>query len=198
MHGAGQRVTPAKMKPESTPITTTAPEAEDDSASGAGSVQAVDPALAASLDTILASIAALVHAKAGILRVRTDDGRRLQTVSRFGPPTDLSASGSLESVQPHLLSLSLSHHGRELGICDLLLEPGDKIDEQTRASLRLAADLLGLLLYRTRSEGARQESVLARERQNLLNEVHDTVAQTLNYIKMRLPMLSGSITAQDE
>jgi two-component system nitrate/nitrite sensor histidine kinase NarX len=59
--------------------------------------------------------------------------------------------------------------------------------------LRLIGQLLGLTLHNARIERERLRVTVMRERQDMVNEVHDAIAQTLAYVKMRLPLLNEAM-----
>ena len=64
--------------------------------------------------------------------------------------------------------------------------------------LRLIGQLLGLALHNARIERERTRMTVLRERQEMVNEVHDAIAQTLAYAKMRLPLLNKAMLAHDD
>ena len=64
--------------------------------------------------------------------------------------------------------------------------------------LRLIGQLLGLTLHNARIERERLRVTVLRERQEMVNEVHDAIAQTLAYVKMRLPLLNDAMLAHDD
>lgn len=85
-----------------------------------------------------------------------------------------------------------------LGIYNLFFEANADIPVQTQAILRLIGQLLGLALHNARIERERLRMTVMRERQEMVNEVHDAIAQTLAYVKMRLPLLNDAMLAHDD
>ena len=61
------------------------------------------------------------------------------------------------------------------------------------ALLKSVGELLGLALDNARLESENLRAVVLNERQMLAAEVHDSVAQTLAFIKMRMPLLQEAI-----
>ncbi len=97
-----------------------------------------------------------------------------------------------------VLAISLPHGNQVLGIYNLFFEVPPQIDPPTQAILRLIGQLLGLALHNARIERERLRVTVMRERQEMVNEVHDALAQTLAYVRMRLPLLSDAMLAHDD
>ena len=97
-----------------------------------------------------------------------------------------------------VLAISLNHNHQILGIYNLFFEGNRPIDAPTETLLRLIGQLLGLSLHNARIERERLRVTVMKERQDMVNEVHDALAQTLAYARMRLPLLSDAIMAHDE
>ncbi len=97
-----------------------------------------------------------------------------------------------------VLAISLPHGNEVLGIYNLFFEAEAHIDLQTQTILRLIGQLLGLALHNARIERERLRMTVMKERQDMVNEVHDAIAQTLAYVKMRLPLLSDAMLAHDD
>lgn len=97
-----------------------------------------------------------------------------------------------------ILAISLPHGSEVLGIYNLFFDLDASIDPATETMLRLIGQLLGLALHNAKIERERLRLVVMRERQEMVNEVHDALAQTLAYVRMRLPLLSESMLAHDD
>ncbi len=97
-----------------------------------------------------------------------------------------------------VLAISLPHGNQVLGIYNLFFETEAKIDPQTETILRLIGQLLGLALHNAQIERERLRVTVMKERQEMVNEVHDVIAQTLAYVRMRLPLLSDAMLAHDD
>ncbi len=97
-----------------------------------------------------------------------------------------------------MLAISLTHNQQILGVYNLFFENSDRIDASLQTLLRLTGQLLGLTLHNARIERERLRLTVMKERQDMVNEVHDALAQTLAYARMRLPLLSDAIHAHDE
>ncbi len=185
------------------------------------------------LERFLVSIIAMAGAKAGAVRVLTDDGQRMRLVSHLGLPDHVvaaerqvergcgmcgvaSAKDTLiwmddmgacaqHSQQSYfgvqcqrVLVISLPHGQEILGIYNLFFEDAVQLNAETETMLRLIGQLLGLALHNARLERERLRVTVMKERQEMVGEVHDVIAQNLAYVKMRLPLLEGAILAHDD
>ena len=97
-----------------------------------------------------------------------------------------------------ILAISLPHGSEVMGIYNLFFESDASIDPATETMLRLIGQLLGLALHNAKIERERLRTVVMRERQEMVNEVHDALAQTLAYVRMRLPLLGEAMLAHDD
>ncbi|MBK9238593.1 MAG: histidine kinase [Rhodoferax sp.] len=108
------------------------------------------------------------------------------------------ASGYFGAQCKSVLAISLPHGSQVLGIYNLFFEAAPQIDPPTQAILRLIGQLLGLALHNARIERERLRVTVMKERQEMVNEVHDALAQTLAYVRMRLPLLNDAMLAHDD
>lgn len=97
-----------------------------------------------------------------------------------------------------MLAISLPHKQQILGVYNLFFDTNARIPPSVQTLLRLVGQLLGLSLHNACIERERLRLTVMRERQEMVNEVHDALAQTLAYARMRLPLLSDAIQAHDE
>ena len=66
------------------------------------------------------------------------------------------------------------------------------------AILRSVGELLGLALNNARLEQEHLRATLMSERQMMAAEVHDSLAQSLAFVKMRMPLLHDAMRAHDD
>ena len=97
-----------------------------------------------------------------------------------------------------VLAISLPHGGQVLGIYNLFFDSNTTVNPQMETMLRLIGQLLGLALHNAKIERERLRVTVMKERQEMVNEVHDTIAQTLAYVRMRLPLLNEAMLAHDD
>lgn len=93
----------------------------------------------------------------------------------------------------HVLAVPLTHRGRMLGVYNLFFETAEPPAAGVQAVLRAVGDLLGLALDNARLERENLRATVLAQRQQMAAEVHDSVAQTLTFVKMRLPLLQQAI-----
>jgi len=97
-----------------------------------------------------------------------------------------------------LLAVPMQHRGRILGIYNLFFAGTVEPAAEILAILKSIGELLGLALNNARLEQAHLVATLTHERQVMAAEVHDSLAQSLTYVKMRLPLLKDALRAHDE
>ena len=64
--------------------------------------------------------------------------------------------------------------------------------------LKSVGELLGLALHNANLERENLRATVAGERQMMAAEVHDSVAQTLAFVKMRMPLLEEAVLEHDD
>jgi two-component system, NarL family, nitrate/nitrite sensor histidine kinase NarX len=97
-----------------------------------------------------------------------------------------------------LLAVPLHHRGRVLGVYNLFFDAAHQPGEPVMALLRSIGELLGLALDNARLERENLQATLLHERQMMAAEVHDSLAQSLAFVKMRLPLLHDAMLAHDD
>jgi two-component system nitrate/nitrite sensor histidine kinase NarX len=97
-----------------------------------------------------------------------------------------------------MLAVPLQHRGRVLGLYNLFFDTADGTpSEPVRQLLRSVGELLGLALHNARLEAEILRRSLQQERQAMAAEVHDSIAQTLTFVNMRLPLLEDALSERD-
>jgi len=104
----------------------------------------------------------------------------------------------LESVCRHILVVPLHHAGQQVGMLDLVFDAPCELPTGMPAMLQAAGDLIGISLERTRLADEVLRVTLMNERQVMAGEVHDSIAQGLTYMRMRMSLLSDAIRQHDE
>ena len=97
-----------------------------------------------------------------------------------------------------VLAVPLRHRDAVLGIYTLFFDQGSDLGPEIEAVLRSIGELLGLALHNARLERENLRVSVMNERQLIASEVHDAVAQTLAYMKMRLPLLQDAMLQHDD
>lgn len=118
--------------------------------------------------------------------------------------TDLSACSARSGATyfgaacQRLLAVPLKHRERVLGVYNLFFSGTAEPAPAVLAVLKAVGELLGLALNNARLEQETLRTTLLHERQAMAAEVHDSLAQYLAFVKMRMPLLRDAICTHDE
>ena len=88
-----------------------------------------------------------------------------------------------------VIAVPLRHQGTVHGVYNLFLAEGRKLSEDVRLLFGAISEHLGVALENAQLARENARATLVNERQLLANEVHDSVAQTLAYTRMRAAAL---------
>ena len=95
-----------------------------------------------------------------------------------------------------MVVVPLQNAGRLLGTYNLYLPQAFELPEEVALLFRSIGEHLGLALENARLKRENLRIVLTSERQMMAAEIHDSLAQTLAYMKMRMAMLTDAIAEQ--
>jgi two-component system nitrate/nitrite sensor histidine kinase NarX len=97
-----------------------------------------------------------------------------------------------------MLAVPLRHRERLLGIYNLFFDSDAALGADLLSVLRSIGELLGLALHNARLEREHLFATVMSERKFLASEVHDSIAQNLVYVNMRLPLLHDAMLQHDD
>jgi two-component system nitrate/nitrite sensor histidine kinase NarX len=97
-----------------------------------------------------------------------------------------------------VVAVPLRHRGRVMGVYNLFMPDDTTVPAEVSLLFSSISEHLGMALENARLSRENIRATLVNERQMLANEVHDSLAQTLAYMKMRLAFLSEAIRAGDD
>lgn len=97
-----------------------------------------------------------------------------------------------------MLAVPLRHREQLLGVYNLFFDTNAELGPDILPVLRSIGELLGLALHNARLERQNLCSTVMNERKFLASEVHDSIAQTLVFVNMRLPLLHDAMLAHDD
>lgn len=97
-----------------------------------------------------------------------------------------------------MLAVPLRHRGRLLGLYNLFFEGEGELGADVQTVLRSIGELLGLALHNARLERETLCSTVMSERRFLASEVHDSIAQSLAFVNLRLPLLQDAMQQHDD
>jgi two-component system nitrate/nitrite sensor histidine kinase NarX len=96
-----------------------------------------------------------------------------------------------------IVPVPLRYQGKVLGVYNLYLPVDRSIPDDVALLFQSVGEHLGMALENARLARENMRITLMDERQMLANEIHDSLAQTLAYMKMRLALLQGSVEEGD-
>jgi two-component system, NarL family, nitrate/nitrite sensor histidine kinase NarX len=145
---------------------------------------------------------AQTHRHCGVCGAAADDGAPHWNDRTSLPPLrrdpDTSAGSCEGSPGERILAVPLQHRGELLGVYNLVYDAQQPRPAATVLSLlRPVGDLLGLALHHARLERAQLRGAILQERQRLAAEVHDSLGQSLTFVKLRLPLLEDALDSGD-
>ncbi|MGA8006517.1 MAG: GAF domain-containing protein, partial [Burkholderiales bacterium] len=88
-----------------------------------------------------------------------------------------------------VIAVPLQHRGEVHGVYNLFLAQGRRLSDDVRLLFGAISEHLGVALENAHLARENTRATLVNERQLLANEVHDSVAQTLAYTRMRAAAL---------
>lgn len=97
-----------------------------------------------------------------------------------------------------IYAIPLRHKGRVLGVYNLFMETDTSLPDDIRFLFNSISDHMGMALENSRLTRENMRISLMNERTMLANQIHDSLAQTLAYAKMRLTVLGEAIAEGDQ
>lgn len=96
-----------------------------------------------------------------------------------------------------IVAVPLRHRNRMLGVFSLFLPEGRAVPDHIAVLFSSISEHLGLALENARLTRENLRMTLMAERQMLASEIHDSLAQTLAYMKMRLTVMREAMERGD-
>lgn len=122
--------------------------------------------------------------------LRNDEIRQTFDLKPCAARTGQSFFGGCRSM----VVVPLEHNGRLLGVYNLYMTEERSIPEEVSLLFRSISEHLAMALENTRLMRENLRMTLMSERQMMANEVHDSLAQTMAYMKMRVALLQDALT----
>jgi two-component system nitrate/nitrite sensor histidine kinase NarX len=97
-----------------------------------------------------------------------------------------------------VLAVPLRHRGKVLGVYNLFFDSAQTLTVEIEALLKSVGELLGLALHNARLERENLRVTVMAERAQLAADLHDSIAQSLAFVKMRMPLLQEAMRAHDD
>lgn len=96
-----------------------------------------------------------------------------------------------------MVVVPLQHGTRLMGVYNLFLSEQFELPEELVLLFRSIGEHLGMALENTRLKRENLRITLMNERQMMAAEVHDSLAQALSYMKMRMALLQDALADQN-
>jgi two-component system, NarL family, nitrate/nitrite sensor histidine kinase NarX len=96
-----------------------------------------------------------------------------------------------------MVVVPLQFRGKMLGVYNLYLRDHQEVPQELAVLFRTIGEHLGMALENARLERETLRIAMMNERQMMANEVHDSLAQTLAYMKMRMALVQDAMTEGD-
>lgn len=104
----------------------------------------------------------------------------------------------LGPVCEHVMAVPLRHRDQPVGMLTLWFTAPGAAPAAMTPLLRAVGDLVGTALDNARLARENMRIRLTSERQLIANEVHDSLAQGLTYMRMRMTLLRDAVRSGDE
>ena len=96
-----------------------------------------------------------------------------------------------------LVSVPVKLHERVLGEVDLFFETDVSLDDEERDLLDTLASHMASAMESLRASALEREAAVAQERGLLAQELHDSIAQSLAFLKIQVQLLRDAVRRQD-
>ncbi|MDP1956880.1 MAG: histidine kinase, partial [Rhodocyclaceae bacterium] len=97
-----------------------------------------------------------------------------------------------------IVAVPLRYQGKMLGVYNLFMASDNPVPEDVSLLFHSISEHLGMALENARLKRENLRITLMNERQMMAAEVHDSLAQALSYMKMRMALLQDSIRECNE
>jgi two-component system nitrate/nitrite sensor histidine kinase NarX len=171
---------------------------------------AENPLTQATLDVLMRDIERVIGLKAGVICAREASDRRGYPIAlnadcgQAGAWCQQERCGEcvcqgearvhiLGSGDERMVSVPLSEGGKPYGVMLLQLPPGVELDEWKTKLLESIGHHVGAALATAKRTDERRRIVLLEERSVIARELHDSLAQSLSYLKIQVTRLKSHL-----
>lgn len=127
--------------------------------------------------------------------VRNDD---ICSASDFRGCSQLFTARRSGSTFRHALAVPLEYKNHPVGVFNLFYDHPEDCRPDIATLLRPIGQLLGLTLENALLERERSRVMLLAERASMATDIHDSLAQTLAFGRMRVPLIEDAVNAGDK
>lgn len=105
---------------------------------------------------------------------------------------------ALSALSGRALAVPLDHRGSSIGVLNLFFSEGQDPPSGITHLLRPFGQLLGLALENERLARENLRARLAAERQSMAADIHDALAQSLTFVRMRMSLLHDAMRDRED
>ncbi|MBI4937647.1 MAG: GAF domain-containing protein [Nitrosomonadales bacterium] len=98
----------------------------------------------------------------------------------------------------YVVAVPLKYRGDQIGVFTIFFAAAQDVPDDVARIFRSFAELIGIALESARQNRESRRASQMVERQMIANEIHDSLAQTLVYTKMRMSLLMGAMQTHNE
>ena len=98
----------------------------------------------------------------------------------------------------YVVAVPLEFGNGKVGVFTIFFAGAQDIPDDVSRTFKSFAELIGIVLENTRQNRENRRISQMAERQSMANEIHDSLAQTLVYTKMRMNLLLEALRTQNE
>lgn len=98
----------------------------------------------------------------------------------------------------YVVAAPLEYRGTLIGVFTIFFAAAEDVPNDVAQSLRPFAELIGIALENVRRNIESRRIQLMEERQAMANEIHDSLAHTLYYARMRMGLLLDAVRTKNE
>jgi two-component system nitrate/nitrite sensor histidine kinase NarX len=109
-----------------------------------------------------------------------------------------NGDGALSAFSGRAVAVPLDHRDQPIGVLNLFFSEGQDPPPGITHLLRPFGQLLGLALENERLARENLQARLAAERQSMAADIHDALAQSLTFVRMRMSLLHDAMRDKDE
>ena len=126
--------------------------------------------------------------------IRDDD---IRSASDFRGCSQLFTARRSGNTFRHAIAVPLEHKGEPVGVFNLFYDHPEDCRPDISTLLRPIGQLLGLTLENAFLERERSRIMLVAERASMATDIHDSLAQTLAFGRMRVPLIEDAVNRGD-
>jgi two-component system nitrate/nitrite sensor histidine kinase NarX len=109
-----------------------------------------------------------------------------------------STGASVKAFSGRAVAVPLDHRDKPIGVLNLFFAEGSDPPPGIAHLLRPFGQLLGLALENERLTRENLQARLAAERQLMAADIHDALAQSLTFVRMRMSLLNDAMRQKDD